>query len=175
MGCLGGDAGTPAMQLLVAVWCQTGSDGVDRTVPPRPSPLLTGLGPRWESGVEWPYRSSYSLWGLGSDQRYRRAGFPTLGEGRVAGVAFLVVCGLVGMVFALVALHVYEIVRQLDSASSLGVGDAEPDVIANGLLATLRDIGPILGIAAAVDPSAPAPAASDRLVSGRGEPGYSAD
>jgi hypothetical protein len=75
---------------------------------------------------------------------------PELGEGRVAGVAFLVVCGLVGMVFALVALHVYEIVRQLDSAGSLGVGNAKPDVMANGLLAMLRDIGPILGLAAAV-------------------------
>jgi hypothetical protein len=82
---------------------------------------------------------------------------PDLGGGRVAGVAFLVVCGLVGMVFALVALHVYEIVRQLDSASSLGVGNAKPDVIANGLLAMLRDIGPILGLAAAVYLLAPAP------------------
>jgi hypothetical protein len=75
---------------------------------------------------------------------------PDLGEGQVAGVAFLVVCGLVGMVFALVALHVYEIVRQLDSAGSLGVGNAKPDVMANGLLAMLRDIGPIFGLAAAV-------------------------
>jgi hypothetical protein len=75
---------------------------------------------------------------------------PDLGEGQVAGVAFLVVCGLVGMVFALVALHVYEIVRQLDSAGALGVGNAKPDVIANGLLAMLRDIGPIFGLAAAV-------------------------
>jgi hypothetical protein len=81
---------------------------------------------------------------------------PDLGEGRVAGVAFLVVCGLVGMMFALVALHVYEIVRQLDSAGSLGVGNAKPDVIANGLLAMLRDIGPILGLAAAVYLLAPA-------------------
>ncbi len=82
---------------------------------------------------------------------------PELDEGRVAGVAFLVVCGLVGMVFALVALHVYEIVRQLDTASSLGVGNAKPDVIANGLLAMLRDVGPILGLAAAVYLLAPAP------------------
>jgi len=81
---------------------------------------------------------------------------PDLDDGRVAGVAFLVVCGLVGMVFALAALHVYQIVRQLDSASSLGVVNAKPDVIANGLLAMLRDIGPILGLAAAVYLLAPA-------------------
>jgi hypothetical protein len=99
---------------------------------------------------------------------------PDLGEGRVAGVAFLVVCGLVGMVFALVALHVYEIVRQLDSASSLGVGNAKPDVIANGLLAMLRDIGPIFGLAAAVYLLAPA-SDEDESPGGPPEaaPGYS--
>lgn len=101
---------------------------------------------------------------------------PDLGEGRVAGVAFLVVCGLVGTVFALVALHVYEIVRQLDSASSLGVGNAKPDVIANGLLAMLRDIGPILGLAAAVYLLAPE-AEQDESPDGPPDvaPGYSSE
>jgi hypothetical protein len=46
---------------------------------------------------------------------------PDLAEGRVAGIALLVTCGLTGMVLALVAVHVYEIGRQLTSASSLGV------------------------------------------------------
>jgi hypothetical protein len=101
---------------------------------------------------------------------------PDLGEGRVAGVAFLVVCGLVGMVFALVALHVYELVRQLDTAGSLGVGNAKPDVIANGLLAMLRDIGPILGLAGAVYLLAPEPD-QDELPGGLPEaaPGYSSE
>jgi hypothetical protein len=101
---------------------------------------------------------------------------PDLGEGRVAGVAFLVVCGLVGMVFALVALHVYELVRQLDTAGSLGVGNAKPDVIANGLLAMLRDIGPILGLAGAVYLLAPEPE-QDELPGGPPEaaPGYSSE
>lgn len=101
---------------------------------------------------------------------------PDLGEGRVAGIAFLVVCGLVGMVFALVALHVYEIVRQLDTAGSLGAGNAKPDVIANGLLAMLRDIGPILGLAGAVYLLAPAPD-DDESLAGPPEaaPGYSSE
>jgi hypothetical protein len=101
---------------------------------------------------------------------------PDLGEGRVAGVAFLVVCGLVGMVFALVALHVYELVRQLDTAGSLGVGNAKPDVIANGLLAMLRDIGPILGLAGAVYLLAPEPD-HDELPGAPPEaaPGYSSE
>jgi hypothetical protein len=75
---------------------------------------------------------------------------PDLAEGRVAGIALLVTCGLTGIVLALVAVHVYEIGRQLSSASSLGVTNAKPDVVANGILAMLRDIGPILGLSAAV-------------------------
>jgi hypothetical protein len=114
--------------------------------------------------------------GFGAGAALPARWLPDLGEGRTAGVAFLVVCGLVGMVFALVALHVYEIVRQLDSASSLGVGNAKPDVIANGLLAMLRDIGPILGLAAAVYLLAPEPE-QDESPGGPPEvaPGYSSE
>ena len=82
---------------------------------------------------------------------------PELAEGRVAGIALLVTCGLTGMVLALVAVHVYEIGRQLTSASSLGVTNAKPDVVANGIMTMLRDVGPILGLAAAVYLLAPAP------------------
>ena len=82
---------------------------------------------------------------------------PALADGRVAGIALFVVAGLAGMTLALVALHVYEIVRQLDNAGSLGIASARPDVVANGLMAMLRDIGPILGLAAAVYLLAPAP------------------
>ncbi len=82
---------------------------------------------------------------------------PELADGRVASIALFVVAGLAGMTFVLVAVHVYEIVRQLDKAGSLGITSARPDVVANGLLAMLRDIGPILGLAAAVYLLAPAP------------------
>jgi hypothetical protein len=75
---------------------------------------------------------------------------PDLAEGRVAGIALLVVAGLAGMALALVAVHVYEIVRQLDNAGALEVAGSKPDVVANGLMTMLRDIGPILGLAAAV-------------------------
>ena len=82
---------------------------------------------------------------------------PDLAGGRVAGIALLVVAGLTGMTLALVAVHVYEIVRQLDNAGALGITGSKPDVVANGLMAMLRDIGPILGLAAAVYLLAPAP------------------
>jgi hypothetical protein len=75
---------------------------------------------------------------------------PELAEGRVAGVVLLVVAGLAGMTLALVAVHVYQIVRQLDNAGTLGVVGSKPDIVANGLMAMLRDIGPTLGLAAAV-------------------------
>jgi hypothetical protein len=75
---------------------------------------------------------------------------PDLAEGRVAGIALLVVAGLAGMSLALVAVHVYEIVHQLDNAGTLGIAGAKPDVVANGLMAMLRDVGPILGVAAVV-------------------------
>ena len=75
---------------------------------------------------------------------------PDLAEGRVAGIALLVVAGLAGITLALIAVHVYEIVRQLNHAGTLGVAGSKPDVVANGLMAMLRDIGPIVGLAAAV-------------------------
>ena len=75
---------------------------------------------------------------------------PDLADGRVAGIALLVVAGLAGVTLALVAVHVYEIVRQLNNAAALGITDSKPDVVANGLMAMLRDIGPIVGLAAAV-------------------------
>jgi hypothetical protein len=75
---------------------------------------------------------------------------PDLAEGRVPGIALFVVAGLAGMTLALVAVHAYEIVRQLENAGSLGIASSKPDVVANGLMTTLRDIGPIVGLAAAV-------------------------
>jgi hypothetical protein len=75
---------------------------------------------------------------------------PDLADGRVAGIALFAVAGLAGMAVALVAVHVYEIVRQIHDAGALGAAGSKPDVVANGLMAMLRDIGPIVGLAAAV-------------------------
>ncbi|HTP22829.1 MAG TPA: hypothetical protein VMJ65_24700 [Solirubrobacteraceae bacterium] len=75
---------------------------------------------------------------------------PDHADGRVAGIALLVIAGLAGMTLALIAVHVYEIARQLDNAGTLGISGSKPDVVANGLMAMLRDIGPIVGLAAAV-------------------------
>lgn len=81
---------------------------------------------------------------------------PSLGASRVGQISFMVVCVLLGVVVALVALHVYEIVRELDNADVASVLK-KPDTVAEGLETMMRDAGPILGLAAAVYLLAPAP------------------
>ena len=75
---------------------------------------------------------------------------PDLGDTRTTLIAFWVTCGLAGIALALIAVHVYEIVRQLNTANIGSLGNAKPDIAATGITDTLRDIGPILGLAAAV-------------------------
>jgi hypothetical protein len=75
---------------------------------------------------------------------------PDRADGRVAGVALYSVCGLLGIALASVAVHVYELIRQLDQSTQLGLDGQRSDTAANAILATIRDVGPILGLAAAV-------------------------
>ena len=60
------------------------------------------------------------------------------------------VCGLLGIASALVTLHIYEIVRTIDQVTSNLGGVGKSDVLATGLIDTLRDAGTVLGLAAAV-------------------------
>jgi hypothetical protein len=82
---------------------------------------------------------------------------PDLAPGSVGGLALMVVCGLLGIALALIAVHAYELIRQLDQAGPLGLSAQKPDTTANAILTTLRDVGPILGLAAAAYLLAPAP------------------
>jgi hypothetical protein len=63
-------------------------------------------------------------------------------------IAFWATCGLAGAGLALLALHVYEIIRLLNNAGP--VGNTDPDIVATGITETLSEAGPILGLAAAV-------------------------
>lgn len=74
---------------------------------------------------------------------------PDLGEGRVSMIAFFVTCGLAGVALALIAVHGYEIVRQVNNAAGGGLGNANPDIVASGIVDTLRDAGSILGLSPA--------------------------
>ena len=75
---------------------------------------------------------------------------PDLAADQVGGLAFLAVCGLLGIASALVTLHIYEIVRTIDQVTSNLGGVGKSDVLATGLIDTLRDTGTVLGLAAAV-------------------------
>lgn len=76
---------------------------------------------------------------------------PDLAHGAVGGLAFLTVCGLIGVALSLAGLNVYEIVefRGLGDGSSLVL-------VAGGLVSLLRDSGTTVGVAMIVYLLAPA-------------------
>lgn len=78
---------------------------------------------------------------------------PDLAQGRVGGIAFFTVSGLLGAAAGLVGLHIYEIIRELTLLPNELLPNErvnKPDVIAIGLEEMLRDVGTIVGLAAAV-------------------------
>ena len=77
---------------------------------------------------------------------------PPLAPNRVGALSFVTVCVLLGVAFAIVGIHVYEIVRALDALSGDDLGGSvnKPNVLAAGLVELLRDAGPGLGLAVAV-------------------------
>lgn len=77
---------------------------------------------------------------------------PDLAAGQVGGLAFFVVCGLLGAALGLVGLHVFSIVEELDNFR--GAGHAE--IVALGLRSMLWEVGSVLGLASAVYLLAPA-------------------
>jgi hypothetical protein len=84
------------------------------------------------------------------------AGYRTLAVEPVGGLAFFVVCGLLGGALGLVGLHVYSIVEELDHGGPLGVlGKGE--VVAVGLRSMLWEAGSLCGLAIAVYLLAPPP------------------
>jgi hypothetical protein len=58
------------------------------------------------------------------------------------------VCVLFGVTSAIIGIHIYEIIRELDAISGGQVGGSinKPDVLAE----LLQDAGPVLGLAVAV-------------------------
>jgi hypothetical protein len=72
---------------------------------------------------------------------------PDLAGGTIGGLAFFVVCGLLGASLGLVGLQIYSMVRQ---AEVLGKFDGSSTIVANGLSAILWQAGFLLGLAAAV-------------------------
>jgi hypothetical protein len=71
---------------------------------------------------------------------------PDLAVGPVGGVAFFVVCGLLGAALGLVGLHVYSIVDELNHLGGFG-GIRKGDILATGLESMLWDAGSLFGLA----------------------------
>jgi hypothetical protein len=71
---------------------------------------------------------------------------PDLAGGTIGGLAFFVVCGLLGAALGLVGLQIYLMVRQAEAFGRIG-GSA---ITADGLSAILWQAGTLLGLAAVV-------------------------
>ncbi len=85
--------------------------------------------------------------GVGISSRW----LPDLAVGPVGGLAFFVVCGLLGAAFGLVGLHIYSIVNQLNHFGGLGVFRSEKaELLASGLESMLWEAGSLFGLAIAV-------------------------
>lgn len=73
---------------------------------------------------------------------------PDLAPDEIGGLAFFAVCGLLGIVLALVGVHVYLLVRAAEEHELLSAGRAV--FVADELAAGLRDVGTVFGLACAV-------------------------
>jgi hypothetical protein len=79
---------------------------------------------------------------------------PDLAPGSVGGLAFFVVCGLIGAAVGLVGLHIYEIVEELNRLTQGEIGRGY--VVAGGLQSIAFEVGSLLAFASAVYLLAPA-------------------
>jgi hypothetical protein len=75
---------------------------------------------------------------------------PDLAVGPVGGMAYFVVCGLIGAALGLLGLRVFLIVEQLKSRGFGSFGDLKATLLAEGLATILFESGLVLGTAAIV-------------------------
>lgn len=90
---------------------------------------------------------------------------PDLAAGRVGGLAFFVVCGLLGAALALVAEHIYLIVTEVERLVAIPGAPGKAEVVGSGLRDILEQAGPLVGLAFAVYLLAPPPAEPDEPAS----------
>jgi hypothetical protein len=78
---------------------------------------------------------------------------PDLAAGPVGGLAFFVVCGLIGAATGVLAMHIYMIVEELEQ---LG-GHEQRGIVANGIRNIMFDVGSLTALASIVYLLAPEP------------------
>ena len=80
---------------------------------------------------------------------------PDLAAGQVGGLAFFLVCGLLGAALGLIGVHVYLIVEELDRLS--GTVAAHGEIVGEGVREIVFEAGSLVGFAAVIYLLAPAP------------------
>ncbi len=87
---------------------------------------------------------------------------PDLADGPVGGLAFFVVCGLLGIALGLLGLHIYSIVEGLESTN----GDFRKVLLADDLASMAWEVASVLGLAVVVYLLAPPPETVDEPATG---------
>jgi hypothetical protein len=72
---------------------------------------------------------------------------PSLADGVVGGIAFFLVCGLLGGALALIGLHIYSIVNAVEE---FGGGRGRGEFVATGLTSMVWETGSLLALTAVV-------------------------
>lgn len=86
---------------------------------------------------------------------------PDLAAGQVGGLAFFLVCGLIGSALGLIGVHIYLIVEEL---KHLQPGVIQGEVVGGDLRNIIFECGSLLGLAGVVYLLAPAPEVVDTPV-----------
>ncbi len=73
---------------------------------------------------------------------------PDLAAGQIGGLAFFLVCGILGAALGLVGVHVYLIVEELDHIREGAAVHGE--IVAQGIRDIVFEVGSLLGFAAVI-------------------------
>lgn len=88
---------------------------------------------------------------------------PDLATGQVGGLAFFLVCGLLGAALGLVGVHVYVLVEELSRFHGLPGDFDKGALVAAELRTTVFEVGSLIGFASVVYLLAPPPELEDEL------------
>ncbi len=72
---------------------------------------------------------------------------PELASGPVGGIAFFAICGLLGAGLGIVGLHIYLMVRELETFGGESRFENNASILASGLLSIMLDAGTVFGLA----------------------------